>query len=269
MAADKVARRGAVSQLADILDLPEIQKMIDDLRRTRWTGRPGYPIRTMVGFMLLKSLFLLPTWTRVVALVEEHVGLRELLDCIHDDDMPSIDAVYRFDKKLRVYPEVMERALGTVLGALRRQRDGMGEQLAIDGSDMPAYANGQAKTSANGRAREPEEFSDQDASWGHRSSVNNRSHGSYYGYKIHAAVCVKTDLPVAWQVESAAANETRFVDDLFGKAADRGFKVGVAVMDKGYDNNRIYEECETRKVLPVIPLRKDPPVTANRHIPPE
>jgi hypothetical protein len=44
--------------------------------RTRWTRRPGYPIRCMIGMALAKSIYAVPTWTRTVALVREHVALR-------------------------------------------------------------------------------------------------------------------------------------------------------------------------------------------------
>jgi hypothetical protein len=73
--------------------------------------------------------------------------------------------------------------------------------VAIDGSDMPAYANGQRYVSKGGRERE--RFSDPDASWGHRSAASTRKGGGFYGFKLHAAVCSRTGLPLAWQVETA------------------------------------------------------------------
>lgn len=68
MAVPKVAPRPAAAEVADLLDSPEIRGLIDALEETRWTGRPGYPIRTMVGLCLVKSLYALPTWTKTVAL---------------------------------------------------------------------------------------------------------------------------------------------------------------------------------------------------------
>ncbi len=56
-------------QIAGLLDSPEIDQFVTELAATRWTGRPGYPIRTMVGMALTKSIYTLPTWTRTVALV--------------------------------------------------------------------------------------------------------------------------------------------------------------------------------------------------------
>jgi len=70
-------------------------------------------------------------------------------------------------------------------------------------------ANGQRFVSKGGRLRE--RFSDPDASWGHRSAVSTRKGGGFYGYKIHAAVCTATDLPLAWRVEAARRQESNFV----------------------------------------------------------
>jgi hypothetical protein len=51
----------------------------------------------------------------------------------------------------------------------------VGRDVAIDGSDLPGYANGQRFLSKNGPERE--KFFDPDASWGHRSAVSTRKGG--------------------------------------------------------------------------------------------
>jgi hypothetical protein len=61
------------------LDSPAIARLIADLELTRWTGRPGYPIRAMVGLALVKAIYTLPTWTRAMALIRDHAGLRDVL----------------------------------------------------------------------------------------------------------------------------------------------------------------------------------------------
>jgi hypothetical protein len=77
--APKVPPRSAVSELAGLLDSPEIAGLIAELEATRWTGRPGYPIRAMVGMALVKSLYAIPTWSRTAGLVAEHAGLQAVL----------------------------------------------------------------------------------------------------------------------------------------------------------------------------------------------
>jgi len=43
----KVPPRSAATELAALLDSPEIAELVRELDATRWTGRPGY--RAMVG----------------------------------------------------------------------------------------------------------------------------------------------------------------------------------------------------------------------------
>jgi len=68
------------------------------------------------------------------------------------------------------------------------------------------------------RERVPEEYSDPDASWGHRSAVATRKGGGYYGYKIHAAVDTATGLPLAWQVRTTSEAETTVAPQLIDTA---------------------------------------------------
>ncbi len=76
MAVPNVPPRRGAAQVAALLDSSEITSLISDLQEARWTGRPGYPIRTMVGLALVKSVYVLPTWSRTVRLVAEHAALR-------------------------------------------------------------------------------------------------------------------------------------------------------------------------------------------------
>lgn len=68
MAVQTVPPRSRVSELAGLLNSPEIAGLTAELEATRWTGRPGYPTRSMIGMALAKSLYAIPTWTRTVAL---------------------------------------------------------------------------------------------------------------------------------------------------------------------------------------------------------
>jgi hypothetical protein len=260
----KVPALSAAAQLAGLLDSPEIAALVSELEATRWTGRPGYPLRSMVGMALAKSIYAVPTWTRTVALVREHEALHAAV--AGSGDVPSVYACYRFTTKLRANGDMLDRCLDRVTASLHAKHADMGRDVAIDGSDMPAYANGQRFVSKNGPERE--RFSDPDATWGHRSAVSTRKGGGYYGYKVHAAVCVLTGLPLAWTVETASAAETNFALGLIDATRERGFAVNTAIMDKGYDNGPIHDGCMARDVAPITPLRKTPAVVRGDHKPP-
>jgi hypothetical protein len=255
----------STAALERLLDSPEIGRLIEELEATRWTGRPGYPIRTMIGLALAKSLYALPTWTRAVALVADHWRLQRALGC--EGNPPSKWAAYRFAEKLRDNGEKVERCIDSVVEGLKSKLPTYGTDLAIDASDMPAYANGQRYVSKDSEV-ERNWHTDPDASWGHRSAVSTRRGGGFFGYRLHAAVCTATDLPVAWSVETAKANETRFVADLLDTAKRRGAMAATAAMDKGYDLTRVYDDCAERDCLPLIPLRATPAVKRGEHRPP-
>jgi hypothetical protein len=249
-------------QIARLLDSVAIVELIAKLNETRWTGRPGYPIRAMVGMALVKSLYVLPTWTRTARLVADHKGLRDVLGC-----SPSVYACYRFAEKLRQYDDLLGDCIEFVITALRVELPEMGATVAIDGSDLPAYANGQRFVSRGGAERK--RFSDPDASWGHRSAISTRKGGGFYGYKIHAAVCTTTGLPLAWEVRTAKDAEAPIVPGLLDSIAARGFRPDYAVLDRGYDVAPVYDACTSRDIRPIIPLRETPFVKQGKAAPPK
>jgi hypothetical protein len=137
----------------------------------------------MVGMALAKSFYAVPTWTRLVALVSEHSTLRAVITS-GTHDLPSVYVCYRFAVKLRTYElrtygDMLDRCIDGVTASLGEQVPERGRNVAIDGSDLPAYANGQRYVSKNGPERE--RYSDPDASWGHRSAASTRKGGGFYG----------------------------------------------------------------------------------------
>jgi len=248
-------------QVGRLLDSPEIAGLARELEETRWTGRPGYPCRAMLGMFLIKSVYVLPTWTRTAALVADHDALQAVLGCA-----PSVYACYRFATKLRDHHDRVTECIGSVLAALHEARPEMGNAVAIDGSDLPAYANGQKYVFHHGPERK--KFSDPDASWGHRSAISTRKGGGYYGYKVHAVVDVATELPVAWQVETAREAESPKVPGLLDLVRSRGFEPTTAILDRGYDNAPVYDACEARGIRPIVPLRQTIGVKAGKADPP-
>lgn len=254
----------AVSELASLLDSPQIQALIADLEETRWTGRPGYPIRSMIGVALAKTIYSISTWTKIIALIKEHKYLSEVIS--PDGDIPSVPACYRFTKKLIKYNHILEKCNDGSISELKNKNPEFGKNIAIDASDIPAYANGQKHVSKNGPARE--KFSDPDASWGRRSAVSSRAAGAFYGYKLHLAVDTATELPLAWTVETGAANEIPFVTPILDKLQGLGFNPETCAMDKGYERQVVYENCAARDIEAVFPLRQTQPVARGAGEPP-
>jgi len=261
MASTTVSPRHDARHVAMLLAQPEIRALISDLEALHWTGRPGFSVKSLVGAALVKSVYALATWTRTARLVAEHAALRDVLG-----DAPSVYSLYRFAGKLRKHDAMLTACIESVLSGLRESRPAMGQVIAIDGSDLPAYANGQRFVKRGGEERK--RFADPDASWGHRSSISTRSGGGYYGYKVHCAVDTATGLPVAWNVRTAKDSELPEVPLLLDAVKSRGFTFDVVVLDRGYDSESVYAEIESRHAHPVIPLRQTESVKQGKDKPP-
>ena len=261
MVVGNVAARSIAGDLSGLLDSPEIAALIAELEALRWTGRKGYPTRALVGACLAKSLYAIPTWSRTAALIAEHAALRDALGAA-----PSVYACYRFQSKLRKHKPLLDACIGRITAGLQDELPAYGRDIAIDASDMSAYANGQRFLRKNGPERE--RFSDPDASWGHRSAVSTRTGGGFYGYRLHAAVCTATDLPLGWEIKSAHMHESLSVDSLLATLRARGFTPETVALDKGYDASRVYAECAAHGCLPIIPLKQTPAVKRGDAKPP-
>ncbi|HJU37473.1 MAG TPA: transposase [Gaiellaceae bacterium] len=250
MATGKVARRAAVSEISELLDSKEVAGLISRIGTVGSPrGRKGYGARALVGACLIKSLYGLPTWTRVAALIADHPGLqRSIGGC------PSVWAIYRFTVKLREHSTLLADCLDEIAASLQERMPDLGAEIAIDGSDMPAFANGHKFISRYGPERKL--FSDPDASWGHRSAVSTRKGGGFYGFKLHMAVCTRTGLPLAWRVETARRHESLYVAPLLDAVRARGYRPETCAMDKGYDYNRVYEEVRERDCVPIVARKK-------------
>jgi hypothetical protein len=65
---------------------------------------------------LAKSIYAVPTWTRTVALVNEHHALRAAIAV--STPVPSVYACYRFTAKLRAYGDMLDRCIDGVTARL-------------------------------------------------------------------------------------------------------------------------------------------------------
>ena len=202
--------------------------------------------RALVGACLVKALFALPTWTRVAALIAEHPGLQAALG-----GAPSVWACYRFTVKLRENQPALADCLDRVTAALTPSCPATAKDIAIDASDMPAFANGQRYVYNGGPERE--RYSDPDASWGHRS---RRLHAR----SAAASTATRSTRPSApapacrsrGAIETARRNESLFVAPLLDAVRARGFQPETCAMDKGYDNNRVLDETRERGCMPIV-----------------
>ncbi len=148
MTTTKVARRSVAGNLSDILassSLPTHRRAATD----PLYGPSRLPVEGDDRHGAGEVAFALPTWTRTVALVTEHAALAAV---IAPDGESLVRSCYRFTAKLREHTDLLEGCIANVLKELKKRNPVLGWDVAIDASDMPAYANGQRFVSG-GRER--------------------------------------------------------------------------------------------------------------------
>ena len=142
----------------------------------------------------------------------------------------------------------------SLAASLREQHPDFGRDVAIDASDIPAWANGHGPSTTEARSA---------------SGTATRTHPGVtvrgvdaQGRRVrstatrsHVAVCTVPACRSRGRRETARSHESLFVAPLLDAVRARGFRPETCAMDKGYDNTRVYGECEARGVDPVIPLR--------------
>ncbi len=139
-----MADRTLAETVAAALDSPELQELIQELEALRWDGKTGnlgprgYGARALLGACLVKSLYGFSTWAQTARLIREHPVLQDVLG-----GAPSKWACYRFAGKLRGRRDLLVSCAKRVTTSLRKRKPELGRDVAIDSTDLAAYANGQ------------------------------------------------------------------------------------------------------------------------------
>jgi IS5 family transposase len=245
-------------RLNGILEALPAEKLLVALEKEHWTGRKGYSVRGMWAALIAGLIHQCHTIADVVRLLKRDQGIR-LVCGFSKDKMPGEDALGRFLAKLVQHPALLDEFMQDLVKKLREVLPGFGSKLAVDSTDIPAYANGHRAHPA-----------DTDARWGAKKkghSQTAKEKGAHkeaevyywFGYKLHLVVDAFYELPVAFILTPANEADTTYLKSLLQKAGvDREeLKAEVVITDKGYDsqenNTFVYQEC---KAAPIIPIRE-------------
>ena len=220
------------------------EELLEALQKTRWTGRPGYPIRVMWRTIIASYVLDIPTIEGLRRRLED--PFIAILCSIHSDaEIPSRFTYYRFIKKLKAHRELIEKCMAKTIEVLKKKLPGFGETVVIDSTDIESYVNW---------SRKP--LSDADAKWGVRKNDDGEEE-KYPGYKMHLPGDAKYEIPLIPIITPANANDSPWMIPVVekNKALIKGFSPKFAIGDKGYDANENYRvTVEDFKAVPIIDL---------------
>jgi len=135
-----------------------------------------------------------------------------------------------------------EKVFSLLLDQLLKRKIVKGEVVALDGTAVKAYS----QRSLDNRTGK----SDCEA------RVGRARRGFILGYKVHAACCASSELPLAFTVAPCNMNEKLFAKPLLEKLKGLGVKFKAILADAQYNSSKVREDVRLFGAEPVIPYRR-------------
>ena len=180
------------------------------------------------------------------------------------DTVPSESTFSRFFARLAQHQDLVNQAFiaatDSINGALMELRDAgelppstpaPGRAVAVDSSDIPAYANSRRGVTV-----------DPNAAWGHRTPKNGakpiKGDGElFYGYKLHALCDAVNGHPLSWDLRPANDNYSPQLPHLLDRLDDRYpyLHTRYLMADRGCDSLANYRHLGGQRIWSVIMMR--------------
>jgi len=223
------------------------EELIEVLEKTRWTGRPGYPIKVIWRTTIASYVLDISTIQELIRTLRRNLFLAIQCGIYSDSEIPTRFAYYRFVKKLLAHATVLENCMAKTIQAIKDRLLGFGEIVVIDSTDVPTYSK---------RYKKPP--SDPDAGWGFKKDSDGDEY-RWLGYKMHLASTIvgRHEIPMLLIVTPANVGDSPMMIPLLekNKTLINGLSPQFILGDKGYDAK---ENCraivEDFQAVPIIDL---------------
>lgn len=221
-------RRASLRKILSNINLSKAEKIIRS--KYKYTpGKPGRPPVPPTGLFLSFILMFLRTesYRDYHAFLEKDKFWRRTLGF---DNVPDIGSFTHFIN--RIGQNTFEQLFTSVVQQIIDEGFLNLHTVAIDGSIIPAHPD------------------DSDAGWG----WDHIEKKHIYGYKIHAIVDTRSELPIAITITKAGCHDSTQFKPLYRmlKGYDTRFPTCFFTADKGYDASYIRRILQKDDIIPVI-----------------
>jgi hypothetical protein len=245
--------------------LPD-EPLMQALEAERKGRRDEYPLRALWNSLLAGLVFQHPSIESLRRELRRNGELRQV--CGFDvfagaDAVPPAWVYTRFLKKLVRHLDLVDAMFEELVEGVKQELSDSGTRLAVDSKALRSFGRkpGEDKYGRQDGRR------DTDADWGTKTYKGVREDGSvwekvkrWFGYKVHLVVDADYELPLAYTVTRASANDSpelpkllQHLDQTHPELLERA---GHLSGDKAYDAADHNEELwETYRIKPVIDVR--------------
>ena len=220
------------------LNLVSIQDFLTSLYHREGAGRKPYTPVSLLKAQMLKYLWRVPSDRRLSLLLKRNKRVARA--CDFKQKTPSHGLFTHF--RHRLGKDGYEKVFSLLLEQLLKRGAVNGEVVAVDGTAVKAYSQ-RSLDNKTGK-------SDLEA------RVGRARRGFILGYKVHAACCTGSELPLAFIVAPCNMNEKLFAKPLLEKLKGLGVKFKAVLADAQYNSSKVIEDVRLFGAEPVIPYRR-------------
>ena len=220
------------------LNLGSIRSFLTSLYHKVGRGRKPYPAVSVLKAQLLKHLFRVPSDRRLALLLKRNKRVARA--CGFRRKTPSHGLFTHF--RHRLGKDGYEKVFSLLLEQLLKRGAVNGAVVAVDGTAVKAYSQ-RSLDNKTGKSD-------------HEARVGRARRGFILGYKVHAACCTGSELPLAFIVAPCNMNEKLFAKPLLKKLKGLGVKFKAVLADAQYNSSKVRDNVKRFGAEPVIPYRR-------------
>jgi len=240
------------------------------LEKMRGKGRDDYPVRVMWNLLIAQKVFGHSGTESLRRELMRNSQLRKICG-LNDYDyetgkrkhlVPPPRVFTGFLKMLAKVQDEVDKIFEGQVSELFGLLPGFGETTAGDGKYLDSYA----KQKPKGGQTSTDDRTENDAQWSVKEYHYTDSKGKaqvkkeyHYGFKTHILCDVKTELPMAYSVTAANADEKnemlKLLESPVISEAARKKIIKYLLLDRGYDSTEMIRSIKTAGIAPLIDIR--------------
>lgn len=260
-----------IEKLGDLERFDLAMEGIDDeglmqkLESRRKNGRDDYPIRVMWNLLIAMIVFGHKTVDSFRRELSRNSQLRRICGLSDFGNrkhlVPPSRVFSGFFKILSGEKEEIARIFDVQVAELYELIPGFGKKLAGDGKYIESFAKREANDEAakDSRAEHDAEWSTKEYHYEDKNGKKQVKKEYHYGFKAHIICDVDTELPVAYSVTAANADEKKEMKKLLENPIlskeERRRIAEFLLLDRGYDSLDMIQTIKGAGIIPVVDIR--------------
>jgi len=242
------------------------EKLMEKLENKRKNGRDDYPVRVMWNLFVAMIVFghkTVESFRRELARNSQLRRICGLCDYGKKKHLVPPSRVFSgFIKLLCEETEEIAAIFDVQVEELYELIPGFGKKLAGDGKYIDSYAKKEPKqdqTATDNRTENDAKWSVKEYHYTDKNGNKQIKKEYHFGFKTHIICDVETELPIAYSVTEANADEKiemlKLLDNPLLSNEERRKIAEYLLLDRGYDSADMIKAIKKAGISPVIDIR--------------